>query len=248
MTDPCAALHAYVASQGEALRKKLQPRDIKALTWSRDCFHLSVIAPAIVYHAACAWNWRAMANGACHFPATISATISDGWPKWVQHVFWFTGWALFARVVQRADSRFGRLFSAQMSATGVIALVLFPEGHGVRTDRIHRLSATLYIADHLVLIAFLRMRRVYRLGFVTGAALFGLTTIAVNACRGGGTALCSGGAVWWWRFLEMFFEYGAMLSFIGGMVSGLSEPGAAGRVSASDPPLPAPLVPPGRPG
>ena len=185
--------------------------------------HASLIVPSLLYHGACAMDDERRTSrwhGECHFPATISATISAGAPKIAQHAIWLAGWATFGAAISHCGVGM-RWFAAQMMATGFVALVLVPEGHGARTDAVHQVFASAYVIDHWFLMRYLGVRRPFRRGFLGSGLLFGIATIAVNACKEhGAAALCApDGLGWWWRFGEMCFEYGAIVAFICGMAS-----------------------------
>ena len=200
------------------------PPNLSLLVLSRNLMHASLILPSLLYHGACAMDDAPSAasawHGECRFPATISATISAGAPKLAQHALWLAGWAAFGAAVRRCGAGLRR-FAAQMMLTGVVALVLFPEGHGARADAARRAFASAYVVDHWFLIRYLGVRRPFRRGFLGCGLLFGVATVAVNACKEhGAAALCApDGWGWWWRFWEMCFEYGAIVSFICGMAS-----------------------------
>jgi hypothetical protein len=83
------------------------------------------------------------------FPATISWTIRAGWPKWLHHVLWLSGWAYTVRAVSRAETAAGLVLCAVMVAVGVVAVVLAPIGISARTDRVHNAASLVYILLHI---------------------------------------------------------------------------------------------------
>ena len=83
------------------------------------------------------------------FPATISWTIRAGWPKWLHHVLWLSGWAYTVRAVSRAETAAGLVLCVVMVAVGVVAVVLAPIGISARTDHVHNAASLVYILLHI---------------------------------------------------------------------------------------------------
>lgn len=100
--------------------------------------------------AACALPTLAYYLGAERtFPTTISWTIRAGWPKWLHHVLWLSGWSFTVRAVSRAETADGIVLCVVMVAVGVVAVVLAPIGISARTDRVHYASSLVYIMLHI---------------------------------------------------------------------------------------------------
>lgn len=84
------------------------------------------------------------------FPATISWTIRKGVPRWTHHSLWLAGWAVFLSVfLKRGDVRL-KIFALQMFATGFICVILCPIGRGGLQEKVHAVTAGVYMADHHV--------------------------------------------------------------------------------------------------
>jgi len=76
------------------------------------------------------------------------------------------------RVVRGAGNRMVKLFALQMFTTGIISVVLCPLGKSEMRNKIHAITAAMYMIDHFVLFDLFRTPKRFRFGFVFSFLLF----------------------------------------------------------------------------
>ena len=126
-------------------------------------FVLSSVLPPFFYYGG---------TGTKKFPATISFTIRKGVPRFVHHALWIAGWYKMSKVVRGAGNRMTKLFALQMFATGITSVVLCPLGKSETRNRIHAITAAMYMLDHFVLFDLFKTPRKFRYAFVASFLFF----------------------------------------------------------------------------
>ncbi|KAL1495214.1 hypothetical protein AB1Y20_017078 [Prymnesium parvum] len=190
---------------GTALRHALTPSDVLLLARARDAFHCCWLLPLALY---------LLTDPQPKLPASISWTIRRGAPRAVHHAAWLLGWLLLARVLLARGDLAVRLFFAQMLATGVIGVILFPLGRSPRADRIHWCASLAYMCDHIVACGLLGVAPPYVRAFCAAFALMAAASLAERAL---------GARRRWVRVAELCFmlgEYGLFISFVCGSERG----------------------------
>ena len=98
--------------------------------------------------------------------------ILSGIPRYTHHALWLAGWAFFYKAVLRTKDRAATLFATQMILTGLTSVVLCPLGQGPLSDKIHFVTAGMYMVDHHVLLYLLGVPYTYCIGFYGSLAGF----------------------------------------------------------------------------
>lgn len=96
----------------------------------------------------------------------------SGIPRYTHHALWLAGWAFFYKAVLRTKDRAATLFATQMILTGLTSVVLCPLGQGPLSDKIHFVTAGMYMVDHHVLLYLLGVPYKYCIGFYGSLAGF----------------------------------------------------------------------------
>eukprot|EP00658_Telonema_sp_P-2_P060780 TRINITY_DN49601_c0_g1_i2.p1 TRINITY_DN49601_c0_g1~~TRINITY_DN49601_c0_g1_i2.p1 ORF type:complete len:241 (+),score=53.93 TRINITY_DN49601_c0_g1_i2:50-724(+) len=202
------------------------------LRTARNWFHASQFLPLVLYYLG-------SSERPTKFPATISFTIRKGLPKWIHHLIWLRGWAHFYAILRRRGSASLRAFCLQMVATGVVCTFICAIGQSEKMDKVHFLTAGLYMLDHILLIDLIGVDWRFRLAFY---ASFGTMVVALRQKKRieKQAALPSEGDVgnvelerlrstrldtqahrdmWWYELIVMVCENGLFSAFVSGMTS-----------------------------
>ena len=129
-------------------------------------FVLSSVLPPIFYYG------MRQKGEVKKIPATISFTIRRGLPRFVHHTLWIAGWYKMSKVMRGAGNRLTKLFALQMFATGIVSVVLCPLGKSEKKNRIHAITAALYMIDHFVLFDLFKTPHKFRYAFVASFLFF----------------------------------------------------------------------------
>lgn len=221
---------------GEAFRQRLGPEDARAVRHAQAWFLASQYTAMCLYYAG-------TAERPTKFPASISYTASKGLPKYAFLLLWLRGWSLFLGVFWAMGETGALAFALQMITTGFITFGFNKPGQSHTANLVHMVGAVVYIADHLILLAFLDMAWVYRIVFhgsfaLSGVALHSTGVIkkaiglppkyasTASEWRSMLAVAAKAGAQWplrlWCSELAfMFFENLIFTSFVVGMNSGL---------------------------
>lgn len=228
---------ATFSTAGRQFRQSLTQRDIRTIIFARNSFHISTIFPLLLYHLR-------TSEPNPKFPATISHSIRKGVPKLAANLFWLVGWGAMLSVFVRRGG-IGRYFAMQMFVTGVVTTMVCPLGKGELSDKIHFVTAGLYMVDHHILFDFLNTASLYRRGFYVSFILFAWSIMRQKKIHAAAKVPPAESTRWdsqeeYRRQLElagltprlrlelvildyavMAFEYGLFVSFVSGMGTGL---------------------------
>ena len=139
--------------------------DARRLHLIRWGWHLSQFLPFVLYYAGAV-------EAPVKFPASISFTQRQGWLIYVIALFWVPAWLAFLDLIRRNASARGVLAALACGVPGALTIFAFPI-HSA--PELHDLTALLYMMGHIYLLAVLKMKTLYRVGFgVSLAAVFGL--------------------------------------------------------------------------
>ena len=232
------------SSAGRQFRQSLTKRDVRDIILARNSFHISTFLPLLLYHLR-------VSEPRPKFPATISHSIRKGIPKVAANLFWLVGWTVMISVFLRRSGRLGRYFVIQMFLTGVVTTIVCPLGKGELSDKIHFVTAGLYMVDHHLLFDFLNTSLSYRFGFYSSFLLFAASIMRQKKLHEVAKVATAESIQWSSQddyqrelaradltpaqrrelrildFAIMAFEYGLFISFVSGMGTGLPPPAAA---------------------
>ena len=214
-----------------------QPDTKMLLILGSRLFHACQYATFFLYH---------LVDAAPVWPATISFTIRRGAPRFLHHALWLAGWFVTATAIARSGTSVA--FCAQMVATGVVSVIIFPVGRGVKSDQVHVAGATLYILDHHFLLRLMSVPLLYCIGYYVSFAALAIGVVEskrLERAAGLPDGFDEGPRLWaaldrvglrrrhWWaRFLVMVSEYAAFTFFVAGFVAELpADCGSAAAVS-----------------
>mmetsp|Transcript_31921 Transcript_31921/g.76255 ORF Transcript_31921/g.76255 Transcript_31921/m.76255 type:complete len:213 (+) Transcript_31921:250-888(+) len=148
------------------------------LAAAQQCFFAVFVIPPLLYYAL------RNPDPAPRFPATISWQVRAGPPKWAHHALWGLGWTNALLACYRSTlSSFAMFFHLKMFAAGVVAIVLAPIGQSETMDKVHYISALVYMIDHSVMAFYWHVDFSYQLGYYISLACFIASTVALRRLK-----------------------------------------------------------------